>query len=236
MLRAISQKKDRRIEHNGAVMNWRELFHRSEDLLSATFFERIPYLSDTALSAVLHILIGPEAHSLSPFQQLDMWPQLSELDGRLYVEPDVILRFENELVMVEVKPPFGGVQTREQWLAQMTALAVEAEYSRNKRIFYVALGQVQRLPLIRQELPHSRFVGMTVLEWSRLRRELLASSAFNSCRQDKAVLDDWMIAFKLFGMATVVPSWSPLLAFASNLSLDTQQLVTIKPLTAKVGK
>lgn len=227
MLQAIWQGKAGRIEQDGSSVRWRELFRRSEDLLSATFFGRFPYLSDAALSAVLECLIGSPAGSLSPFEKLELWPRLTRLEERSYVEPDVLLRFRDELVMIEVKPPFGGGQYREQWLAQTRALAVEDEYANYQRIYYVALGNAQLQPLSCAELPDARFVGMTLREWGQLRLALLETTTFETCRQDRAILDDWLCAFELFGMAPYIPSWTPLFSYAGSLHCDLSHIASI---------
>ena len=61
---------------------------------------------------------------------------------------------------------------------------------------------------------------MTLREWDPLRRYLQAFDEFESCRQDRAIRDEWLQAFELFGMAPVVPEWAPLFAYAGQLDLD----------------
>lgn len=232
MLHAILHGKAGRVEQGGQSLRWRELFKRNEDLLTATFFGRLPYLSNGAFEAVLGCLIGSEqAGQLSPFVTIDLWPRLTEWEERGYVEPDVILRFEHELVMVEVKPPFGGGQYQDQWRAQMTALSVEAEYQEYERIHFVALGNTLPAPLPIDEHP-KRFAPMTQLEWAALRRLLQDDEVFTTNRQDEVVHQDGAIrkdlleAFRLFGMLPMVPSWQPLLNFSNGLNLD-HRLLTI---------
>ncbi|UCP13798.1 hypothetical protein KI797_14195 [Aeromonas media] len=221
MLHAILHGKAGRVEQGGQSLRWRELFKRNEDLLTATFFGRLPYLSNGAFETVLGCLIGFEqAKRLAPtFIEIELWSRLTEWEERGYVEPDVILRFENELVMIEVKPPFGDGQYQDQWRAQMTALSVETEYQEYERIHFVALGNTLPAPLPTDEHP-KRFAPMTQLEWSDLRRLLQNNPMFTSCRQDEAICQDWMEAFSLFGMLPSAPSWQPLLDYASAPSLD----------------
>lgn len=61
---------------------------------------------------------------------------------------------------------------------------------------------------------------MTLREWEPLRRYLQTAPEFESCRQDRAIRDEWLQAFELFGMAPVVPEWAPLFAYAGQLDLD----------------
>jgi hypothetical protein len=227
MLQAVLLGKAGRVEQGGQSLRWRELFKRNEDLLTATFFGRLPYLSNGAFEAVLGCLIGFEqAKRLAPaFIEIELWPRLTEWDERDYVEPDVILRFESELVMIEVKPPFGGGQYRDQWRAQMKALSVETEYQEYERIHFVALGNTLPAPLPIDKHP-KRFAPMTQLEWTALRRLLQDDEIFTTNKQDEAIRNDLLEAFRLFGMLPMVPSWQPLLNFANGLSLNCTLLST----------
>lgn len=241
MLHAILHGKAGRVEQGGQSLRWRELFKRNEDLLTATFFGRLPYLSNGAFEAVLGCLIGFEqAKRLAPtFMELELWPRLTKWEERGYVEPDVILRFKNELVMIEVKPPFGGSQYQDQWWAQMTALSVETEYLEYEQIHFVALGNTLPAPLPIDEHPE-RFTPMAQLEWAALRRLLQDGEIFTTNQQDEAVRQDGAIrkdlleAFSLFGMLPMVPSWQPLLNFASHPSLDLVAACQQLPLSVKM--
>jgi len=219
MLRAVLHGKAGRVEHAGQSLSWRELFKQREDLLTATFFSRLPYLSDNAFNAVLSRLIGPDhVKQLSTFVTVEFWPRLTEWEARGYVEPDVILRFERELLMIEVKPPFGGSQKQNQWQDQMTAVNLEQEYLEYERIYFVALGNTLP-PSLTIDPQLKRFAPMTQLEWADLRRLLQDESIFTSNRQDSAIRQDWLEAFRLFGMLPAVPSWKPLLDYAQPLDL-----------------
>ncbi|MBS4689771.1 hypothetical protein J4G63_21375 [Aeromonas sobria] len=227
MLHAILRGKAGRIEREGESLRWRDLFKDSEDLLTATFFGRLPHLSDSALRAVLRFLLGDNSLDPATFQRLELWPKLASLQDRRYVEPDVLLHFDDSLVLIEVKPPFGGDQYREQWLAQVNAVVSEADLDDYEdRLYYVALGNIPVAPLTRQELP-KRFVQMTLREWEPLRRYLQTAPEFvEPCRQDRAIRDEWLLAFGLFGMAPVVPEWEPLFAYAQQMNLSTGMLLS----------
>lgn len=70
MLHAILHGKAGRIEREGESLCWRDLFKGSEDLLTATFFGRLPHLSDGALHAVLRFLLGDNPLDPATFQRL----------------------------------------------------------------------------------------------------------------------------------------------------------------------
>lgn len=50
MLQAVLHGKAGRVEQGDQSLRWRELFKHNEDLLTATFFGRPPYLSNGTLS------------------------------------------------------------------------------------------------------------------------------------------------------------------------------------------
>ncbi len=85
MLHAILHGKAGRIEREGESLRWRDLFKGSEDLLTATFFGRLPHLSDGALGAVLRFLLGDNPLDPATFQRLELWPKLVSLQDRRYV-------------------------------------------------------------------------------------------------------------------------------------------------------
>ena len=79
----------------------------------------------------------------------------------------------------------------------------------------MALGHTPTAPLTREELPQ-RFRRMTLREWGSLRYFLQTAPEFDSCRQDRAIREEWMRAFELFGMAPVIPEWKLLFAYSAN--------------------
>ena len=127
-----------------------------------------------------------------------------------------MLRFENSLVVIEVKPSFGGYQYQDQWQRQTKAVVGDNSFDKYAdRLYYVALGHTPAAPLTREELPQ-RFRRMTLREWGSLRYFLQTAPEFDSCQQDRAIREEWMRAFELFGMALVIPEWKLLFAYSAN--------------------
>ena len=224
MLQAILHGKAGRIEQDEESISWRDAFKRSEDQLTAAFFGRVPYLSDSALGALLRFLLGAD-NPIDPstFDKLELWPYLElkpehadpEKEPK-HVEPDVILRFKNSLVVIEVKPPFGGDQHQDQWKDQVDAVVSNTDVKTyGDRLYYVALGHTPAAPLTHPELPE-RFRQMTLREWGSLRHFLQTAPEFDSCRQDRAIREEWMRAFELFGMAPVIPEWKLLFDYPAE--------------------
>lgn len=148
MLTAITKGKAGRIWLEGAehTVSWRDVFRRSEDLLTATIFSRVRYLSPAVLTNFMATLLNLEvARSLGPLVQVDFWRNMEGTHGRVRVQPDVLMWFANALVIVEVKPPFGGNQSLDQWQAQVHAVAHLArkgdDVSVPKRVHFIGLGR-----------------------------------------------------------------------------------------------
>lgn len=230
MLTAIVNGKGRRVRSpdSDVTVSWRDLFKQYEDLLTGAFFGRIRYLSEPMFTLVLEQLIGP-THTLTAGKLMDFefWPNLTGLEGRSHVQPDVLINFENATVLVEVKPPFGQRQSVSQWQEQLNAFLAECRDLRRVApplVHYVALG---RNTPSKDEIPFDHLhlgeaaelldLAIHRLEWEDIvasvsawlvdgrRGDLQASGA------DIAVLEDLEECFRLFGIKrrTLLP-WSGL--------------------------
>jgi len=225
MLKAILQGKAGRINPPGQTspVSWREVFKYREDLLTAVFFGRLRYLSPQTANSVMALLVGDNAAAeLGDLQSLELWRQVDGTDGRVRVEPDVEIRFSNALVIVEVKPPFGGNQCIVQWRAQIRAIAEEMKNTDDptQNFHYVALGK----NTFSASSYTPAYFGVTDIieptfhqvEWDRMAQALPTLHA-NATESDSAVLDDWAAAFVLFGMAAPIPfKWGNLLEWSKN--------------------
>lgn len=223
MLTAILNSKAGRVLLPGTEVSvrWRELFQRSEDLLTAVFFGRLPYLSNEGLEKVLGLLLGSDAAtSMGGLIKTEFWPHLTGTGERSWVEPDVLLSFENAALLIEVKPPFGGCQREEQWVAEVDALL--AAYLNGSRepldqLHFLALGQ-NKLPaetLEQFEIKTSRRVEFKAhaQEWEII-LSALPEWRNSGTRQDQAILDDWLNAFSLFELEKQVDrGWSAMLSW-----------------------
>lgn len=231
MLTAIQRGKAGRVRVPGGEcdVSWRDVFRQREDLLTAVFFSRLRYLSDASLAHVMGTLIGEAASELGPCEGVELWPRLERLDGRSWVEPDVLLRFGDAFVMVEVKPPFGGEQSADQWKAELDALLAEflSGGAAVTVVHFVALGRTSRVPV--DALAGFDTKGMFELSVHRVEWECLVECVRDrpaeSSRTDAAVFDDWCEAFGLFGLQSpLAHDW---MALVERLSA---QPLTVDPL------
>jgi hypothetical protein len=234
MLRAILEGKAGRVELEvGTSQSWREVFQKREDLLTAVFFGRLRYLSIEGEQSVLTLLIGKDLSlAAGPIHKIDFWSKLP-LKNRRHVEPDIIIECENATILVEVKPPFGGEQYAGQWKAEINSLiqdryAEEAHPEHMKNIHFVALGRnfIGWKAIARKlEADFGNYsLKVHAMEWDQIRDEIAIILKQEDGR-DRAVYEDWMEAFALFGMrrkllpftemnemSTVLSEWRPLFA------------------------
>lgn len=233
MLKAILRSKAGRVNLPGETspVSWREVFKYREDLLTAVFFGRLRYLSPTTANNVMALLVGDKAAAeLGDLKNLEFWRQVDGTNGRDRVEPDVEICFSNALVIVEVKPPFGGKQSIKQWCAQIQAIAAEMADTDEipQNFHYVALGR--NTFDANSDTPTDFGVADIIepvihqVEWDSI-AQALPKLHVNATASDSAVLEDWAAAFVLFGMAPPEPfHWGELLAWSKDHSLTHEQI------------
>lgn len=230
MLSAILHGKAGRIQLQGEEtrVRWREVFQCSEDLLSAVFFSRVRYLSPQSTLHIMALLIGEKAAAeLGELKSLRLWSRLEGTGDRSWVEPDVQMHFANALVVIEVKPPSGGVQYIEQWRAQIQALAQEMTEADDVPLHfhYVALGNntftVNAQPQIDFGVDAALTPTLHQLEWDSI-AQALSKLRSHAIASDRAVFEDWTKAFALFGITVKAPFlWPKLLEWNDKCGLST---------------
>ena len=173
------------------------------------------------------LLLGEEAAAqLGELQSIQLWSRLGGTNGRSWVEPDVQMLFANALVVVEVKPPFGGYQYIEQWRAQVQALAQEFAESGEvpQHFHFVALGnntfEADAQTQLSWGVDAAFIPQLHQVEWEQL-AQVLPELRTHAIASDRAVIDDWLDAFSLFGIAVQPPfQWPNLLAWADKYELS----------------
>ena len=128
MLNAILSGKAGRTQetiHSGT--SWSTALKQSEDLLTATIFERLSYLPASIFWEVLFRTfpdILPEFNNVK-LEQIEFWPTWNDATKiRKTVEPDIYLQFSlgepliTHHLIVEIKPGTGALQRHEQWIRQ----------------------------------------------------------------------------------------------------------------------
>lgn len=234
MLAAVLHGKAAKVTVDGKNVSWRELFRQREDLLTAAFFGRFLYLSPAKRQEALALLIGSRAATgLGDIEDIVFWPSLylSEEDDGGRVEPDIVIKCENGLVMVEVKPPWGQ-QYEAQWLNEVKALmeAVSSEtdagFEPSDNVHFVALGQNSGLS-IQKTFEYFDTEGVFDFEphqkeWSDILKGIDGWTELEE-NGDGAVIADWQRVFELFGIRRPIKPFAELcklpVVFENSLSL-----------------
>lgn len=230
MLKAILEGKAGSVTVDGdcGEQSWRDVFRKREDLLTAVFFGRLRYLSEGGEQKVLALLVGDElAQSLGCIKEIVFWPKLKGLEGRRHVEPDVLLLFEHSLLLIEVKPPFGGMQHEEQWVAEVKSLIQQrdmddAEIEIPEEFHFLALGRnTQDYQKAEENLrilcAEEGLASVNTHEWDEVCCGI-HKFADNEQGRDRVIYRDWIDAFTLFGVI------EPPLPFADLLKLKLQRM------------
>lgn len=229
MLRAILQGKAGRIVSSEGNHSWRDLFRHREDLLTSVFFSRIPYLSPDAIGGVMAALISQKhADELGAFHEMRFWPKLPTGAGRRFVEPDVLIEFENATILVEVKPPSGGGQRLAQWKAEIEALLLDdRQANETGALHFIALGRNApewKAWKTQLELDFSTS-GLTVhaIEWQDVCAAVTAL-ANTGTSGDRAVYSDWIEAFALYGLVKRARPFDEILGLGEGITDDWRTL------------
>ncbi|MEL0578335.1 hypothetical protein AACK17_07260 [Pectobacterium punjabense] len=222
MLQAIIQGKAGRVEIEGrAPESWRGVFKKREDLLTAAFFTRIGYLSEKSRSLFIHEFLGLSESVLGEYRQVNFWPRYSlnmkGVDQKI-VEPDVILAFEKADILIEVKPPSGGVQHHQQW--QREIIAYHQDERKKEQLFFIALGNIPKsLGEFNSGLTNEHRENTKVIqrEWHNAKNALLSLKVGNT--HEKHIIRDCLSALSLYGIRVALTEYKDLSQFITEFPL-----------------
>lgn len=238
MLKAILHGKAGRVVlAEGLEQSWREIFRQREDLLTATFFGRLAYLSDAGKQRVLKLLAPGLKESPGSIESISFWPRLTGDTRRQFVEPDVLINCEYAAFLIEVKPPFGGQQSFEQWKAEIESLVLQkekegSEWNIPDKICFVALGRNAKdwkATAITLESEYADDnLSIHANEWDVINHGIAALLEAEE-GQDRFVYSDWIEAFSLFGLIDRPAPFDDLLPLASKISSHWPRLFDTTP-------
>ena len=236
MLHAIWSGKARRLKIEGLVEpapRWRDIFHSNEDLLTATVFERLAYLSDAVFRQLIAFMTGESGGTGFSLNEISFWPCLKGCPNRHWVEPDIIMLLEESLVVIEVKPPNGGGwQNLEQWKNEIRAAVAEYRNSVIKRLYFIPLGR--NCSWSEEDIASAATcvapfkATIHPLEWEPFAQALENLDA--ETPQDKRILGDIRLAFELFGICGEGKriSAEALLTFCKSVDLNFNYVDLLK--------
>lgn len=233
MLNAILEGKAGRIMLNEEVpQSWRTVFQSYEDLLTAAIWSRINYLSPAAMEHFFSALLGINGESWGAFESITFWPKYvfpNPVDENMklyfsgqerFAEPDVVITFEHIALIVEVKPPAGGMQYQQQWRKELYTYLHDDDAKNT--VHFLALGNLPRTAAnwfieLKAEFPQVDFHGM---EWHKL-REIFQHSEWEA-PQDKRIIADCLKALTLYGIRAPQLPWQRFHQFLADTPLPSE--------------
>jgi hypothetical protein len=140
MLNAILNNKTNGIVRSSSGFADDEDFPGHEDSLTATVFERLSYLSDGGLSALLRrIEVMPRISTALPLiENIEFWPRLAHPSGQAVV-PDVLLEFASAYIIIESKRWDYVKQQKDEQL-KLEAEAAVHKHGNHKPFYLWAVG------------------------------------------------------------------------------------------------
>ncbi|MGG6134545.1 hypothetical protein ACQV2E_01540 [Pantoea allii] len=232
MLNAILEGKAGRIMLNeGIRQSWRTVFQSYEDLLTAAIWSRINYLSPAAMEHFFSALLGINKETRGTFESMTFWPKYvfpDSVDEKMkvylsgqerFAEPDVVITFEHIALIVEVKPPAGGMQYQQQWRKELYTYLHDDDAKNT--VHFLALGNLPGATEkwfieLKAEFPQVDFHG---IEWRKL-REIFSQSEWDA-PQDKRIVADCLKALTLYGIREPLLPWQRFHQFLADTPLPS---------------
>lgn len=238
MLKAVIHGKAGRVDIKGDGDNqsWRQIFKSYEDLLTAAVFTRWGYLSGESQSHLVRNwfnITDDKGHDLSLFEDIKFWPKYElDVEGRSFVEPDVLIEFKTCDLLIEVKPPNGGDQYLEQWKDE---IAGYRSLGREKDLYFLAIGRVstEQFSQWHKEImcdsnPYKPTL-MAGLKWKPVAESIYELHKNSSVsRQDGRILSDMLDALGLYGVRGYEYAWSDLTVKRPFSQLNLEVMKNLK--------
>lgn len=232
MLHAILNSKARRVDvSDKAAQSWRSVFQNYEDLLTAAFWGRVSYLSETSMHSLLSALLATDIAQWGKFESLIFWPKYpfpAEIDHSVrhwvdekdsFAEPDVVLTFERATLIVEVKPPQGGQQYQKQWCKEIYAWKNSDEAQQALHFFAIGNLPKQANSLFSELKTLFDDVAFYGAEWREVRAKMEHPVIGWSTEPDRRIIADCLSALDLYGISEPLRPWQPFLTLLNNAEL-----------------
>lgn len=205
MLYALTHNKAGRVEVNGESLPMRALFGEREDMLTAAVFSRLAYLSSDLLDGLFQKLLPDSGFPFSELEETEYWPIFSS-GIQTRVEPDLLLRFDWGLLVVEVKRPHCGYQEEQQWYNELECLPDE---DKQQPVIFWALGgnhlaNQQMFNTLRERLPELGFtedIQLYSSDWEMVGRVVASFAEQVEQRHQYRILRDVLEVLDLYRVA-----------------------------------
>ena len=232
MLNAIIHGKASRVNTGSGEesISWKQLYQKREDLLTASFFTRFSYLSPVNQHRILKHCFSGQG-DFTEFEEIDYWPKydLPEQEGREFVEPDLLIKFKDFDLLVEVKPPQGGDQYIAQW--QLEIEGYLAQEIKTKPLKFLAIGRIDKVSddevsALKSNVNDERFMLASV-KWKQVAvyiYNLLQSGPVDT--QDKLILKDMLKSLNLYGVRGHDLYWSDMATYLNDNDMQLEGMTS----------
>ena len=184
-----------------AGTSWGAALKLSEDLLTATVFERLSYLPGADLWSILHRAFPDlPSYRVAELKEIIFWPRWEDVErGDGQVEPDVIMHFDlgdpQRQVTLVIEAKTGRVQCADQLKRQWTSAQENEDISHP---ILVLVGGLDRdaLPRLRKNMDLQP-KDMAGANWSALAKAL--KLAPRTTNETARILDDSLAALASWG-------------------------------------
>ncbi|WP_067587301.1 hypothetical protein [Endozoicomonas ascidiicola] len=205
MLHAILGNKAGRIEVDGKSISVREVYKEREDMITAAVISRIPYLSPDARASLFKLCLPTSSKDYSEVLQVEFWPRLASIHQN-QVEPDVIIKFDWGVLLIEAKRPSDGQQSTCQWFKEIASVSTDDDYK--GEIVFLALGgkSVNNKVLLQELDAKLEYESYEISERHELSWTSLAGAITrlldndDILSSDTAILSDINSALELYGI------------------------------------
>jgi hypothetical protein len=229
MLNAILKGKKRGLECDDIEID-EPLFNKfsgSEDLLTASVFERLLYLSDKTLSKIIlgfssTFQTKKNCDNFIRIETYQFWPSwyLSDIYGGSRVEPDCFIRSDKYDFIIEAKRwDNSSLQYYEQWAKELSSYR-EKYFSDAKSVCLLTIGgfnnsdlnDIQKLKdkccesiMFKKYKICSEDFHLIALTWGGLWRQI--DSLKNIQDHEKRIIDDIKHALTIHNIRVIDPVW-----------------------------
>lgn len=190
----------------------------SEDLLTASVFERLGYLSKQTLNLFFYEVfkkssLGDKIVDLGCLDEIEFWPEWY-LSDRRRVEPDCFLKFENLNLIVEAKRWDVQQQDFGQWDRELTAYW---RLSTKKKVIFFAVGGLDESHLKDVQALKTEFCDkyplidrnaflLIAISWSSLWK-IIKQFEVTSIPPEQRVIRDICNAIEFHNIRVADPAW-----------------------------
>lgn len=223
MINAIFESKSGRLSREADQnIRWRDLFKESEDLVTATIFERFSYFPAEITWQLLAAAAGGrlQSYRLAELKNIVFWPMWSAEDRARGVEPDVFIELRlgdpARKIHVIVEAKHGGAQLAWQLAVEVRAWreAVDAdELEQPDQLIILAIGGLPAASKVKNlEQAFEQSVSgiqepddgilLAMFGWKDIARALAIHKPAND--HEARIIGDMLQALELFGYYHVI--------------------------------